>query len=302
MRPSIESVRLLKRQGNHDAARAACDELLAAGGLSSRDLIVLSDQCKSGGKLGDWEYYRRAAYASEMSQLGLKDQDHADAVEFCLASDGAGEPLAQPPASYVRATFDRYSSSFDQRLVGELDYRGPEEVYRVVASHLGGGFSSLRVLDVGCGTGLAGPLFRPHAIQLDGIDLSTSMIQCSADRGVYDELRVGDLTESLGGIPDRYDLVLAVDLFIYIGDLSDALPAIRSVLAPNGILAASFEKGANGYQLCDNRRFQHALDYVREESLAAGLSMIHVDPISLRNERGKPVDFSIALFSASKLF
>ena len=109
---------------------------------------------------------------------------------------------------------------------------------------------------------------------------------------------MGDLVDFLQHHRSQYDIILAIDLFIYLGDLSCVFPAIHAVLASGGILAASFEKGDNGFQLCNNRRYSHSLDYVREVSSACDLQMIHVDHTSLRKERSRPIDFYIGLFSS----
>ena len=54
-----------------------------------------------------------------------------------------------------------------------------------------------RCVDLGCGTGLMGPLLRPHTGCLCGVDLSQGMVQKARERGCYDELDVGELVEYL---------------------------------------------------------------------------------------------------------
>mgnify|MGYP001826542331 CR=1 FL=1 len=297
----IEIIRLLMRHGRQNFARSACDELVAAQMLMPRDLLVLSDQCKSRGDLDHWAFYRRRAYEIEMFSLGLRDQKHAESVQYCLASDGVCDQHPSPPESYLRALFDQYSDTFEQRLIGELEYRGPQEVYRIVTSHRELKLSGARILDAGCGTGLAGPLFRPHATRLDGLDLSPAMIDRARERDVYAELIVGDVVNSIRNSNSHYDLVLAIDLLVYIGDLSVVFKAIASNLGAGGWVAASIEQGEAGYQHKDHRRYLHSLDYVRDVSMTAGLKMVCTEATSLRKERGKPVDFHVALFTMASV-
>src|SRR5207302_1633468 len=99
----------------------------------------------------------------------------------------------------------------------------------------------LDVLDLGCGTGLAGELFRPLSRRLDGVDLSPRMLAQAATRGVYDRLAAGDLLTHLGGTGDRYHLVLAADVFVYLGDLAPVFAAARLVLRAGGWLAFTVE-------------------------------------------------------------
>lgn len=56
-----------------------------------------------------------------------------------------------------------------------------------------------RCVDLGCGTGLMGPLLRPHTQQLAGVDLSAGMVQKARERGCYDELAVDELVQFLEG-------------------------------------------------------------------------------------------------------
>ena len=52
-------------------------------------------------------------------------------------------------------------------------------------------------LDLGCGTGLCGPLVRPMVDRLTGVDLSARMIEKARSLGVYDRLEQGDIVEFL---------------------------------------------------------------------------------------------------------
>lgn len=52
-------------------------------------------------------------------------------------------------------------------------------------------------MDLGCGTGLMGPLLRQHVEHLAGVDLSQGMIDKARERGCYDELAVGELAAHL---------------------------------------------------------------------------------------------------------
>ena len=293
---SMHAVNLLLLRRKHDEALAACEEMLANGTMDQRDLLILSDCYGRSGKSKLSLRYRRIAYQAEMTSLGLQSQECDQAVRFCLAADGDGRDMPVPPVGYVRALFDQYAETFETKLVGELGYRGPAAVHDVLSSHLSSGFGDLRILDIGCGTGLAGPLFRPHASRLDGVDLSPAMIERARAKGVYDELQVGDLVDSLDGRKSQYDLILAIDVLIYVGDLYPMFQACRQVLRPGGMLAASCETGSAGpYHLADCRRYKHRPKYVRDVAEAQGFEIAHVEHTALRHERGKPVDFFIVL-------
>ena len=52
------------------------------------------------------------------------------------------------------------------------------------------------MVDLGCGTGLLGPLLRPHTTHMIGIDLSPKMLAIAENDkiGIYDHLFIGDMT------------------------------------------------------------------------------------------------------------
>ena len=78
------------------------------------------------------------------------------------------------PEAYVRKFFDHYAPHFDESLT-RLQYRAPQLIAeRLTRSVTPSG--NLEVLDAGCGTGLCGPLLKPFAARLVGVDLSAGLL------------------------------------------------------------------------------------------------------------------------------
>ena len=74
-------------------------------------------------------------------------------------------------------------------MVHDLGYRAPQ-ILRSLAEMLMIGLDGpLDILDLGCGTGLAGEAFKSLARRLDGIDLSPLMIERAKGRGIYGNSR-----------------------------------------------------------------------------------------------------------------
>ena len=144
---------------------------------------------------------------------------HDPVPQHMLAAMGGAERPARASDGYVRATFDDFAESFDQNL-GDLKYAAPQLLYAAVASSMAPGAAELQVLDLGCGTGLCGPLLRPIARHLVGVDLSPKMLAKAAGRGVYDQLNCAELTRWLASCSQRFDLVVAADVLCYFGDLA----------------------------------------------------------------------------------
>jgi predicted TPR repeat methyltransferase len=134
-------------------------------------------------------------------------------------------------AGYVRHLFDQFSTDYDERMLGQLAYRAPQTL-RELAHFVIPGLTGLAVLDLGCGTGLSGAAFRDRAEHLTGLDLSPAMLEKARARGGYDALIVGDIESGLGEA--LYDLVIAADTLVYLGDLDATMKAVAAALKADG--------------------------------------------------------------------
>ena len=159
------------------------------------------------------------------------------------------------------------------------------------------GRSGLRILDLGCGTGLAGVVFKSRAARLDGIDLSPAMIEKARARGIYDFLRVGDIETPP---QNTYDLILAADTLVYLGELTALFRAVAAGLAPDGYFLFTTEaKTGDGFELGPKRRWRHSDAYIREQAAAAGLAVAGLVAASPRTEANQAVPgFAVALTTA----
>jgi len=210
-----------------------------------------------------------------------------------LAAVSGGEAPAQAPEEYVRRLFDGYAERFDEHLVDVLHYRAPEQLVqglqRLAARRFG------HALDLGCGTGLCGPLLRsgdaPLATRLDGIDLSPLMLAKARARGHYGTLHEGDLAPVLNGLADRFDLVLAVDVFIYLGELAPVFAAVRRVLQPGGLFCFSVEKADDGidHRLQPSLRYAHSQRHLQALATQHGFLTLEMSVQVLREQQQQPV-------------
>ena len=107
-----------------------------------------------------------------------------------MVSALSGEGPESAPAEYVKELFDQYSQRFDRHLVEKLGYRTPEVLKETLESAAGKPLSFSNVLDLGCGTGLSGEVFRASARRLDGVDISKDMVRVAEGKSIYDRLEV----------------------------------------------------------------------------------------------------------------
>jgi len=189
-------------------------------------------------------------------------------------------------AGYVRHLFDQFSADYDARMLEQLSYRAPQ-ILRRLADLTMPERRGLAVLDLGCGTGLAGAAFKDLAARLDGIDLSPAMIEKARGRGIYDSLCVGDIEGGLAA--QTYDLAIAADTLVYLGDLAATLSAVAQALKPDGFVLFTVEKKqGDGFELGPKRRWRHSENYIRE--LASGWEIAGFLTCTPRMEANAPVD------------
>jgi predicted TPR repeat methyltransferase len=154
------------------------------------------------------------------------------------------------------------------------------------------GRTGLRVADLGCGTGLSGAFARPHAASLTGVDLSREMLAIARTRGIYDELASAEIGDWLSSQPPAsLDLVLALDVFIYVGALDRVLGAAAAALASDGRFVFTIEEltTPGDFKLLAGGRYAHAPEYVMAAAQRAGYRGVQSDPFDIRHESGRPV-------------
>ena len=248
-------------------------------------------------RLGD----RNGAVAAFRAASGADPEDYHGA-RLQLARLGAGEHAPAMTEPYLRRLFDQYAGRYDTALAEHLHYRGPVLLLAAVTSTLERlaqpvCFQSL--LDLGCGTGLAGAVFRPFVTQLVGVDLSAAMVARAKAKGDYDRLVVGNLAGFLAdeiANPTKCDLVVAADVFVYLNDLAPVLAAIARILAPRGVVAFTVETHSGaGVALLPTLRFAHADSYLRDAIAGAGLKLITLEKVTIRTEKALPVSGLVAV-------
>jgi predicted TPR repeat methyltransferase len=215
----------------------------------------------------------------------------ADAL---IARVRAAEGTLSP--GYVRALFDGYAGRFDGDLTGRLRYAVPELIEAALPGLLGVPAGRLDIIDLGCGTGLAGVALRPYARRLHGVDLSPRMLDRARARGIYDDLEAADLATALrAGGAAAWDLAVAADVLVYVGDLTPVFAAAAAALRPGGLLIASAEQApdgdgaGDGVVLLPTRRYAHGAGHIRAAAAAAGLSVTALDPVTPRWESRQPL-------------
>ena len=222
-----------------------------------------------------------AAYALA---LALDPADELGAA-LHLARLGLRPTPQAAPQAYVARLFDAYAGRFDGHLSHTLAYRAPQVLAALVGERR---FAA--VLDLGCGTGLAGELFKIRCDRLAGVDLSPGMIAVARHKQLYDRLVVADLLAFLGGEPRASaSLIIAADVFVYIGDLWAIFAQCARVLQPGGLMAFTLQKGEAGFSIGADLRYTHGAAHIADLAIKAGLRVEKSTDVSTRKDRGHDV-------------
>jgi predicted TPR repeat methyltransferase len=286
----VHPSQLIAPGGDKRAAEDAYRRFVAAEPDNLMALDGLAFLLQHRGAAMDATQIRRQRYAAESRRLGVPEIEIPAVVDFLAASLGDGTAPPVSPAAYVESLFDDFSSIYDHQLLVDLQYCGPKLLREAVERALGAAATNLDVLDLGCGTGLAGLEFRPLARRLCGVDLSTGMLHLARAREIFDHLQQIEIVQFLESTDERFDLVIASDVLNYFGDLGPVFAGMARVLRPAGHCALTLELGEDAdYRLRGMRRYQHSREYVERTASSAQLQSCSLDEVVLRFQQGDPV-------------
>ena len=248
-------------------------------------------------RLGD-----RAGAVTAFERTRDADPEDYHGARLQLARLDAGDATPAMTETYVRRLFDQYAGRYDTALTEHLHYRGPAMLRDAVDAAMRAAKRPMHfhaMLDLGCGTGLAGAAFRPFVDRMVGVDLSPAMIAQADGKALYDRLVTADLADFLAeeiASAAQYDLVIAADVFVYVNDLAPIVSAVARVLAPDGILAFTVEThSGDGVKLLPTLRFAYGEGYLRATIARAGLTLLTLAAAAVRTENGVPVDGLVAV-------
>jgi predicted TPR repeat methyltransferase len=229
--------------------------------------------------------------AARLYREWLATDPHNPVIQHHLAACTGSAVPERASDAYVERTFDAFAATFDANLA-TLGYRAPSLVAGLLSEMLPAPAKQFDVLDLGCGTGLVGPLVKGWSRRLDGCDLSTGMLEKAARRGDYDTLRHAELVADLRAHPAGYDLLVCADTLCYFGDIAETMQSAYKSLRIGGAFVFTVESWDGDdlpYHLQTHGRYAHRGDYVRRVVAEGGLTLHTLREESLRMEAGRPV-------------
>lgn len=238
---------------------------------------------------------------------------------------------------YIAELFDSYSFTFEQSLMN-LNYTSHIVVGNTISQHSTHLKSCvlphkecsatsvckknvLKVLDLGCGTGLAcmeiresinASLSSPHtvndniSIHVAGIDLSNNMLYHARQKNCYNETITGDIVEYLSSYNSNIDdsrlfhIATSADVMVYFGNLEQVLMQVHRSLAKGGLFIFTVEALVNTpsdtinsagdtsaeYLLQDSGRFAHTRDYIQMVASRSKYEILSIESFTPRYNKG----------------
>ena len=229
------------------------------------------------GRLGE-------ALASYRQAIALKP-DYAEAKH--LLSALIGKTTNSAPRKYVETLFNNYAMNFEHSLVNKLEYKIPNLITEMIVAknpniQLGS------VLDLGCGTGLIGDEIKKYCSNLEGIDLSKSMLEKASAKNIYDKLEHKDIVEYLSTEDLDFNYFISSDVLVYVGELSEIFRLIKSRNKSKGKFIFSTEHtDRDGFFLEQTGRYSHSKKYIESLCNKFGYKLSHFETTNLRKNNNK---------------
>ncbi len=141
--------------------------------------------------------------------------------------------------------------------------------------------SKLKIIDVGCGTGLVGLELKNLGFSnFDGIDISQEMIDVAQGRG-YNSLFLGNLNKSLPIGSNSYDAALCVGVFTHGHVGPERFSELVRIVKPEGIIC--FTINENVYE---SQGFDVAIKHLESLNIWKVLNIRKHDYMVKKNVKG----------------
>jgi len=162
--------------------------------------------------------------------------------------------------TYTQNFYDAFAETYDQKM-NELECKVPDLIRQKLSD-----FSFKNALEIGCGTGLCGKILSNVCNKLTGIDFSEKMIEKAKQTKAYSTLKTIDALDFLLQTKETFDLIVAADVFCYIGEMNGLFSQVGKHLRKDGLFVFTIEKSdkENGFEINPFGRILHSRNYIKK--------------------------------------
>ena len=249
-------------------------------------IAIAPDHAKAHNNLGYLYHKHDQPEQAITTYKKLIELDHNKVAARHMLAALTGKTTTAAPVQYIKDVFDQFSGHYEQGMVNELEYNTPNLLRELLKSnqpscHFKHG------LDMGCGTSLSGLALRQETDILTGLDLSPGILAVAAEKNIYQALHEQDILTFLKNTKSKYDLFIAADVFVYIGDLNEIFASIDKASLRPATFLFSTEITATGFTLKQTGRYGHSEQYIMEMAEKHNFIIKEMQPTNIRKEKGE---------------
>jgi predicted TPR repeat methyltransferase len=227
-------------------------------------------------------------------ERALALQPYNKSLQYTLGAITGKNAADQAPSEYIANLFDHYAEHFDQHLLEGLDYKVPGLLREAIDACVPEKQQTFDILDLGCGTGLAAVALQSRAKTLTGVDLSSKMVAVAKKKNLFQTLAVDDVVHFLNQTDPTFDLVLAADVLVYVGNLAPLFQALTKRLRSGGLFAFSVEvTDGEQFTLQKTGRFAHSEHYLSQLTKQYHFEVRYSQGAVTRMQNNQPVHGAI---------
>lgn len=206
-------------------------------------------------------------------------------IRFFMTLLEGRQPDKTLQEEFVQCEFDNSAQFFDTASMVHLQYSAPGKLAGILKDLRGDDMYFDSMIDLGCGTGLVGEAFKGHFGSITGVDISEKMLEIAKAKGMYDHLIRGEIVAALGLIGRKFDLFVAADVFVYMGDLDQLYEEVIASANAGALLVFTTESvDGDSVSLQLSGRYVHGREYIPIVTQKHGCSIIDSRQIPLRKE------------------
>ncbi len=199
-------------------------------------------------------------------------------------------------------THDSTAHEYDY-LAKESEFYASDILFGLLYEYVKKGQS---LLDLGIGTGLSSLLFHQIGLKIYGIDISEEMLTLCREKGIAEELKKGDLTNTLPYNDNEFHHVISVGVFLFFNDLTHFFEESQRVLKKGGTFSFMVESPQNTTTGVSQRYYegitvyQHSQQYIHTLMKQYTFELLKKQSFQSYNDPSKTIEITFQLFILKK--
>lgn len=199
------------------------------------------------------------------------------------------------PISIIEEYYENFSTSYDEEFSPNQGYFVPDDLSELITKHYKKLNTKIKILDLGCGTGLVGESLgtKFSETEITGIDISLKMLIQAKEKQKYNHIYNNfihqDFRNFIAKTKQKFDIVTACLSLHYQKSFSNTLSSIREILKNDGIVIFAIEKTLHDHQKVNLNygfeNFCYNKSYIKDEIHTSGLHLTEIIESSVKNDR-----------------